>query len=391
MKKLTIAQIGSFPISVDCIRGGVESSVYGVSKALSQTHNVHAYDVPRLGGEDKQENLNGIVVHRYENNGKRNMHARWRVKQVVEDILSINPDIVHIHGTNQYSYDIYCQLVEAGVKVMLTVHGLAHVEKRNALRKKKSLKTLFQYIVQSKTEYALLSKVPEIIVDTEYVANQIRACHAEGKIRRMPKMYVIPQGINEKYADLNSSCLSPLVFSLGAISKRKGHLLLVKAFEQLCVQIPDAKLIIAGIVAEQDYYDNLQQYIAQSKYADKIRLCINLSQDEIFQLYQDARIFALHSQEESQGIVFAEAMAVGLPIVSTKVGGIPYVVQDGMTGLLSSYEQVDAFAHNMSVLLQDKYLYQTMSMNCKLEAQQYLWNIIVERIEEIYSQYSKLS
>lgn len=382
---MIIAQVGSFPLSIDCIRGGVESSVYGLAKALVHNHIVHVFDVPRLGGEDQTAIVDAIIIHRYENKGKHNVNACERVSHVVEEIVSLQPNIVHIHGTNQYSHAIYQLLVKKGIKVLVTVHGLANVEKRNALRKKKSLKTFYQYLVQSRTEYSLLSQVPQIIVDTEYVAEQIRNCYAQGKIKQLPQMHVIPQGINQHYSSLDSSCTEPIIFSLGAISKRKGHLLLVKAFELLCKQIPNAKLIIAGIVTEKEYYDELQLYLQQSKYANQIQLCINLSQDQIFQLYQNVRIFALHSQEESQGIVFAEAMAVGLPIVSTKVGGIPFVVTHGETGLLVEYEDIEAFATNMLMLLQNYDLYDMMAKNGKMESLNYLWDSIADRILELYS------
>lgn len=385
MKKMIIAQVGSFPLSIDCIRGGIESSVYGLAKALVHNHIVHVFDIPRLGGENQTAIVDGIIVHRYKNIGRHNVDAKGRVSQVVEEIVSIQPDIVHIHGTNQYSHAIYQLLVKRGIKVLVTVHGLANVEKRNAWIKKKSLKALYQYIVHSRTEYALLSQVPKIIVDTEYVAEQIRTCYAKGKIKKLPQMYVIPQGINQHYALLQSSCNDPIIFSLGAISKRKGHVLLVKAFELLCKHVPNAKLIMAGIVAERDYYDELLQCIQESQYANQIQLSINLSQEQIFEIYQSAKIFALHSQEESQGIVFAEAMAVGLPIVSTKVGGIPFVVTHGETGLLAEYEDVEAFATNMSILLQNNDLYDLMAKNGKMEYLNYLWDSIANRILELYS------
>jgi glycosyltransferase involved in cell wall biosynthesis len=329
--------------------------------------------------------VDGIIVHRYKNMGKHNVDARNRVSQVVTEIESIQPNVVHIHGTNQYSYDVYQSLVKVGIKVLVTVHGLANVEKRNAFKKKKTLKTLYQYLVQSRTEYSLLSQVPQIIVDTEYVAEQIRSCYAKRYIKRLPEMHVIPQGINQQYAMLQSLCDEPIIFSLGAISKRKGHVLLVKAFELLCKQIPNAKLIIAGIIAEKDYYDELQHCIQQSQYTNQIQLCINLSQEQIFELYKRAKIFALHTQEESQGIVFAEAMAVGLPIVATNVGGVPYVVKHGENGLLSNYSDAAAFAENLATLLQDNTIYNSMVEAGKYESQRYLWTKIAAEIVELYA------
>lgn len=382
---MIIVQVGAFPLSIDCIRGGVESSVYGLAKALVHDHIVHVFDVPRLCGEDQNVIVDGINVHRYKNKGKHNVDARNRVSQVVKEIVSILPNVVHIHGTNQYSYDVYQSLVKVGIKVLVTVHGLANVEKRNAFRKKKSLKTFYQYLVQSRTEYSLLSQVPQIIVDTEYVAEQIRTCYTKGNIKHLPKMHVIPQGINQHYSLLQSSCSEPIVFSLGAISKRKGHVLLVKAFELLCKQIPNAKLIIAGIIAEKDYYDELQHCIQQSQYTNQIQLCINLSQEQIFELYKRAKIFALHTQEESQGIVFTEAMAVGLPIVATNVGGVPYVVKHGETGLLSDYGDLTAFTENLATLLQDNTMHKNIVRVGKYESQRYLWTKIAAEIVELYA------
>ena len=66
MKKMIIVQIGAFPLSIDCIRGGVESSVYGLAKALVHNNVVHVFDVPRLGGEDQAAIVEGIIVHRYQ-------------------------------------------------------------------------------------------------------------------------------------------------------------------------------------------------------------------------------------------------------------------------------------------------------------------------------------
>ena len=97
-----------------------------------------------------------------------------------------------------------------------------------------------------------------------------------------------------------------------------------------------------------------------------------------------ADIFVLHSEEESQGIVFAEAMAVGLPIVATNVGGVPDVVKKGRNGLLSNYSDVDAFANDIVLLLQNETLKAQMSLHNKADASNYNWSVITNRILKIY-------
>ena len=230
----------------------------------------------------------------------------------------------------------------------------------------------------------MLNLAESVIVDTEYVAEHVRKCRDQGKIKRIPNLYVIPQGINDNYFNLNNSPSSNTILSVGAIAKRKGHLFLLQAFDQLCEKISDVQLIIAGVVAEWSYYSELKTYIQQSPNKNRIQLKINISQEEIFELYEQTKLFALHSQEESQGIVFAEAMATGSPIVATKVGGIPYVVNDGKSGLLSPFGDVEAFCSHLYEIYTNHKEYSKMAHYAKNAAKVYSWSNIQEEILKLY-------
>lgn len=381
---MIIVQIGPYPVSKDCIRGGVESSVYGLAHALVKPHCVYAIDFPRIGEIDRNEQDEQILVYRFANHTHYNQGAVKRVKDIVDIVCTLSPDVVHIHGTGLISYQLYRDFQKRGVKLMLTVHGLLHVEKMNALKRKFSLKNMYQYVVQSITEFRLLNSAKNIIVDTGYVAEQIRQYHREHKIYQLPNMHVIPQGINKHFLSLKCDRASNVILSVGSISRRKGHLLLLQAFDQVCKQVPNAKLVIAGVLAEQDYYNELQAYIQQSPNKVNISLLVNLPQEELYELYQQARIFALHSQEESQGIALVEAMATGLPIVATNVGGIPYVVEDKEMGFLGDYGDIDSFAQNLITLLCDRKQCSDMS-NCAIqEAQRYVWGNIASEVVKLY-------
>lgn len=382
-----IVLVGSYPLSADCIRGGVESSVYGLAQTLvARKHVVDVFDYPRLKGSDKSERNDLLTIHRYANNGTYNQDATQRAKEIFRDIVALHPNIVHLHGTGELSLLLYQAINKYGIPVILTVHGLLHEEKKNALRKHPSLKHLYQYIHQSKVEFKVLSLASRIIVDTKYVADKINEYYTKGKISHLPTIEIIPQGINEHFITLYNKDKKPAknILSVGSISKRKGHLYLVDAFEKVCQQVPDAQLVIAGVKSEVAYYDLLTKRIASSNYKERIRLLIDLPQEELYDYYSQATIFALHSEEESQGIALVEAMASGLPVVSTNVGGIPDVVTQNKTGLLSTYGDSEIFADNMVCLLQSPNMIAEMSVAAHNQAKEYIWDKIATKIEKLY-------
>ena len=144
-------------------------------------------------------------------------------------------------------------------------------------------------------------------------------------------------------------------------------------------------MIICGSVAETQYLNEIETYLSKSPYKERIQLVINASKDALQNYYQKAHIFALHSQEESQGIVLAEAMAVGLPVVSTRVGGIPFVIDDGKTGLITDYGDLQPFANSILYLLNNDVDWLKMSGQCRMASEKYSWSSIVEQITNMYS------
>lgn len=382
---MIIAIVGTYPLSPNCIRGGVESSVYGLANVLCKDDIVDVFDIPRIGGMDTGERYNNLTIHRYCNRGRFNQSAIHRANEVLRDIVAIHPDVVHVHGTGEFSDFVFRMLKGYGFKVLLTVHGLLHIEKRNLLKKHFSIKHLYQYIRQSRIEFAILNEAEHVIVDTEYVANQIKTYQRQGKIHHLPWMYVIPQGIDKDCFCCIHQNDNNIILSVGAISRRKGHLLLLKAFDQLAIQNRSAKLVIAGVLTEKYYYEELLKYIETSPNKERISIRVDLPQKELRNLYCHADIFALHSQEESQGIALVEAMAAHLPIVATRVGGIPFVVQNGETGLLSEYGDIDTFANNLQLMLSNTVKRQSMSDAAYREAKNYTWTQIADTIRMVFN------
>lgn len=377
---MRIVQIGPYPLSADCIHGGVEASVYGLVQELAKNHTVDVFDIPRIGERDRVERYGKLTIHRYANPGKHNKDAVLRLREMMRDIMALGPDVCHVHGTNAINKEIYFALQAHGIKLMLTVHGLLHEEKKQALLRKPSLKALYQYIIQTRDEREMLNAVPRVIVDTAYVEHKLKAYG----LKHVPQMYVIPQGIDETFYTINCNSKSNVILCVGAISPRKGHIYTVEMFNRLREKGIKAKLRIIGSFADAAYFEQLKQKIAESKYKADISLEANLPREELLKAYAEAKLFVLHSREESQGIVFAEAMATGLPVVATKIGGIPYVVADGKSGLLCPYGDVDVMAQSAELLLTDEKMWNEFSAAATEIAKGYRWKDIAARIVRLY-------
>ena len=138
-------------------------------------------------------------------------------------------------------------------------------------------------------------------------------------------------------------------------------------------------------MTDQDYYNELKKLIDTLPCKDRISLKPNIPKEDLISQYSEAHLFALHSQEESQGIVFAEAMATGLPVIATKVGGVPDVVKDGIAGFLSDYGDIHSFASSIVSLMSDNLKWDIMSTNSRTAAKEYSWHIIKDSIDNIYS------
>ena len=132
---MRIIQIGAYPLSSDIIRGGIEASVYGLAQELGKANEVHVFDAPRKGGETGTIEEGNVLVHRTDNPGRWQVSAIRQTKKMAKEIMSLQPDVCHVHGTNLFAWKMYRRLKKDGLPCVVTIHGLARVEKKNALKK----------------------------------------------------------------------------------------------------------------------------------------------------------------------------------------------------------------------------------------------------------------
>ena len=110
------------------------------------------------------------------------------------------------------------------------------------------------------------------------------------------------------------------------------------------------------------------------------------AQDTLPYYYSAADVLVMPSHYESFGMVALEAMACGTPVVASQVGGLAFLVQDGLTGYVVPDGDPQALSDRLRLLLMDGELRQRMGLQAAAYARQYAWENIVERLLGVYSE-----
>ena len=158
---------------------------------------------------------------------------------------------------------------------------------------------------------------------------------------------------------LNSDLFKPVkgeprsgfhLISTRNLEKIYGNDIVLAAFAKVCQTHPSSKLTVAGSGPEKD---NLLAQAKQLDIADAVTFCGRLDQAEMVRLYQSADILLNASRIDNSPNSLIEAMACGVAVISTKAGGIPYLVDHQRNGILVDIDDTNAMAEAANTLMKD--------------------------------------
>jgi len=145
----------------------------------------------------------------------------------------------------------------------------------------------------------------------------------------------------------------------GRLSEDKGLPDLFKAFSTIAQNKQDVKLLVAAAKceeSEEEFQGKIEKLYEKAKLLEienKIHIH-SFEMDEMPLVYNGCDVFVLPSKAEGFGLVYAEAMACGLPVIGTSVGGVPEIITNGEDGFLVSPENPTELAKVMESLLKSK-------------------------------------
>ena len=168
-----------------------------------------------------------------------------------------------------------------------------------------------------------------------------------------------------------------IVLYVGRFDKEKGLDFLIEVFKKLNLQLPNSKLILVGAGSEEEHL----KYIAKNNM--NIIFINKITHSKVPEIMNCANVFALCSYREGMPTVVLEAMACGLPVVSTDVGDLRKIVYDGITGYLVRERDEMKFCNKLFHVIQNS---DKFAGNCIKAAQEYSIEKVVERIRSVYDE-----
>jgi glycosyltransferase involved in cell wall biosynthesis len=194
-----------------------------------------------------------------------------------------------------------------------------------------------QAALMAAREQANLALARHIFVTSAHTADILRAQYGVAAER----VTVVLPGFEQPVTVETAKADPPLILSVGILAQRKGHDILLQALAQITDL--DWQADIVGRDHQAGMTDRLTAMIADLGLSARVRLSGEVSQEALQDRYRRAQVFALATRYEGYGIVFAEAMGHGLPIVSTRAGAVPQTV-GAQAGLLVAPDDPAAFA-----------------------------------------------
>ena len=163
---------------------------------------------------------------------------------------------------------------------------------------------------------------------------------------------------------MGASCDELVVIQVARLDPLKDHCTALRSIERAAQICPQVRLILVGDGPERPL---IEKEIAARRLEGIVRLLGQRS--DVPQLLAGADLFLLTSISEGIPLTVIEAMAAGLPVVATKVGGLSEVVEEGRTGRLALAGDDSALAESILQLMQDPSLRQQMGRRGQERAQ----------------------
>jgi len=274
------------------------------------------------------------------------------------------------------------------VPVLHMFHTLGHMKNRVAEHPDE-----MEAPIRVQTEARLMQTVDCVVASTPAERTQMMWLYDAD----MRKIKIIPPGVDtgrfhplppdEARREIGVPCDQNMLLFVGRIEPLKGLETLIRAAGLLYQERQDICLMVIGGDPEVDESQDLarlKELGEELGVGDMVTFLGARDQDRLQFYYSAAEVLVMPSNYESFGMVALEAMACGTPVIASEVGGLAYLVQDGVTGFHVPYRDPDELAGKISLLIKQPSLRAEMSQAAVKHAQAFDWARIADQVLAVY-------
>jgi glycosyltransferase involved in cell wall biosynthesis len=320
--------------------GGLERYVYEIAKHLSKEEwRVVVLTTSEKAG-DVIEEVEGCSVYRLSYNFKISnspFSFSWfsKVRKILREV---NPSLVNVHTPVPGLGDVVTFFSPRHTPLVVTYHA-------ESMRKGVFLLDVLAWLYEHGPLAYMLHKAKHIVCSSDVIRFGFLGKYVHKSVTINPGVDVDVFVPSERTWDAPTLLF---VASLGAGEEYKGLEKLFGILKEVRKEIPNVTLRVVGDGVKRTYY---KAYADRQGLVDAVTFMGRLEGERLVEEYQKAHVLVHPTSKESFGMVIAEAMACGLPVVSTTVGGIPELVESGVTGVLVSPNDMAQFTKEVIALL----------------------------------------
>ena len=345
---LKILMIGAYPLEPGTVNGGIESVTSTLVPALAERDDIDSVTVLRFheGEASTGFRSEGPKVNVYYIRGQKRFAALTGsfldVRRARRIVAKVNPDIVHGQEIGRRG-DI---AVRCSPTSVITVHGMVHVETRMAAER--SLRDRLRVRIFDNIVRRVLRRAKVVISISEYDRDAL-----VGLIRGIPLRIGNPIAA-EFFSPVDTAPVPPRLLYAGMLTPLKNPLGLVNAFAEARRGVPDARLALIGPQPDAEYLQLIRDRVTELGLDDCVEITGLVDTARIRREIAESRAVVLFSRQENSPTIIAQAMAAGKPVVASRVGGVPEMVEDGETGCLVESGDEVALSDRLQTLLKDE-------------------------------------
>ena len=271
-----------------------------------------------------------------------------------------------------------------GVPHVAMFHTLGDVKLRARASEHESAERL-------ETERRLVHTLDRIVAATQHERQLLRQLY-----RVTPQQIaVIPLGVDlarfeprdrvEARAALGMTAEGRIVLAVGRLEPLKGFDILIRALAEMTERDGVELVLVGGDERAASERLRLEAVAREVGVAACVRFVGAIPHERLALMYNAADVVVMPSFYESFGLVAVEAMASGVPVVASRVGGLTSTVQDGRTGYLISWRCPGPFAEKLDLLLENTALRDALGANAVRSMQVFSWQAVAARLQAEYA------